>query len=436
MKKPRQAKKAGGLFRVGQEPTSLACAVPPGCALLPYPEESKQWETTGNLYLEGDNLDILQLLQATHAGSIQMIYIDPPYNTGKSFVYNDSFPQPQDWCQMMHPRLQVARTLLTDSGVIFISIDDNEVVNLRQMAHEIFGAQNFVAQICWRGRGGRQDSKHFAVVHEYILCYAKDAAQFQAGNQVKQGEVYPKYDAAKQRYYKTRLLRKWGSNSRRSDRPNLYYPIPAPDNTPVYPMLSAAEAGCWRWGQARMERELAAGNVEFVMTEQGYVAYEKIYAPPEGKPATKKFTTWIDNIGVSSGAPLLKQLLGAKVFDYPKPVELIKRLIQMSGAGPDDVILDFFSGSATTAHAVMELNAETGSRRQFIMVQWPEPTDAGSAAHLAGYANISEIGKERIRRAGEQIKEKHKSSELDLGFRVYKTSKQTEHQAGYNIKGE
>lgn len=422
MEKRRLARGTEKKGEAGEQPASLACPATIGQTLLPCPGESKQWETTGNLYLEGDNLDILQLLQATHANSIQMIYIDPPYNTGKDFIYNDRFRRSNDWRKMIYPRLQLARTLLTDSSVIFISIDDNEVVNLRQIAHEIFGEHNFVAQICWQGRGGRQDSKHFAVVHEYILCYAKDAGQFQAGNQVKQREVYPKYDAVEQRYYKTRLLRKWGSNSRRSDRPNLYYSIPAPDSTPIYPMLSPTEDGCWRWGRARMERELANDNVEFVKTEHGFVAYEKIYAPPEGKADTKKFTTWIDDIGVASGAPLLKQLLGAKIFDYPKPVELIKRLILMSGASPDDVILDFFSGSASTAHAVMELNAETGSRRKFIMVQWPEPTDERSSAHLAGYTNISEIGKERIRRAGEQIREKYKSPELDIGFRVYKTS--------------
>lgn len=422
MEQWRLAKGIDKLCEAEKKNASLGCMAGSGQNLFLCPEESKQWDTTGNLYLEGDNLDILQLLQATHANSIQMIYIDPPYNTGKDFIYNDSFRRANDWRQMMRPRLQLARTLLADPGVIFISIDDNEVVNLRQIAHETFGEHNFVAQICWQGRGGRQDSKHFAVVHEYILCYAKDAAKFQAGKQVKQGEIYPKYDAAKQRYYKTRLLRKWGSNSRRSDRPNLYYSILAPDNRPVYPMLSPTEDGCWRWGQARMERELANGNVEFIKTEQGHVAYEKVYAPAGGKVATKKFTTWIDDIGVASGAPLLKQLLGTKVFDYPKPVELIKRLILMSGAGPDDVILDFFSGSASTAHAVMELNAETGSRRKFIMVQWAEPTDKRSAAYLAGYTNISEIGKERIRRAGEQIREKYKSLELDIGFRVYKNS--------------
>ncbi|NLW17557.1 MAG: site-specific DNA-methyltransferase [Firmicutes bacterium] len=392
-------------------------------SFLPCPEESRHWHCTKNLYFEGDNLVVLRLLLASHANSIDMIYIDPPYNTGKDFIYNDSFRRSADWCQMMYPRLQLAHQLLTDTGVIFISIDDHELVNLRLMAHEIFGEQNFVAQICWKGRGGRQDSKHFAVVHEYILCYAKDASQFQAGQQVKQGDAYPKFDPVKRQYYKTRLLRKWGANSRRSDRPNLFYPILAPDNTPVYPMLSATEEGCWRWGQARMERELAAGNVEFVKTQDGYVAYEKVYAPPPGRVATKKFTTWIDDIGVGSGAPLLKKLFGTKVFDYPKPVELIKRLIQMGGVGPEGVILDFFSGSASTAHAVMELNGATGSRRSFIMVQWPEPTDEGSPAYVAGYTNISEIGKERIRRAGDLLKAKHPSAALDVGFRVYKLKK-------------
>lgn len=408
-----------GACRAGKQPASLGCPDSLEQVFLPCRQESKEWNTTRNLYLEGDNLAVLQRLVASHANSIDMIYIDPPYNRGKGFVYNDSFPKSHDWRQMMLPRLQLARQLLREQGVIFISIDDNELVNLRLLGQEVFGQQNFVAQICWKGRGGRQDSRHFAAVHEYILCYAKNTSKFQAGQQVKQGEIYPKFDPVKQRYYKTRLLRKWGANSRRSDRPNLYYPILAPDNTPVYPMLSPTEEGCWRWGRARMERELAKGNVEFVKTEHGYVAYEKVYAPATG-PATKKFTTWIDDIGVSSGAPLLKQLFGRKVFDYPKPVELIKRLILMSGIGPEAVVLDFFSGSATTAHAVMELNAETGSRRRFIMVQWPEPTGKRSAAYMAGYTNISEIGKERIRRAGDLLVSHYKEADLDVGFRVYK----------------
>ncbi|HHW98738.1 MAG TPA: site-specific DNA-methyltransferase [Firmicutes bacterium] len=423
MDRQRLTEKSKRICQAGRQPASFGCPHEREQVLLPCPEESRGWDITKNLYFEGDNLMVLRLLESSHAGTIDMIYIDPPYNTGKDFIYNDSFPKSDEWYQMMSPRLQLARQLMSEQGVIFISIDDNELVNLRLLAQEIFGRQNFVAQICWKGRGGRQDSKHFAAVHEYILCYAKNASKFQAGQQVKQADTYPKFDPIKQHYYKTRLLRKWGANSRRSDRPNLYYPIPAPDNTLVYPMLSATEEGCWRWGPARMERELTKGNVEFVKTEQRYVAYEKVYAPLSGM-ATKKFTTWIDDIGVSSGAPLLRQLFGEKVFDYPKPVELIKRLIQMSGAGPDAIILDFFAGSASTAHAVMELNAETGSRRRFIMVQWPEPTDERSAAYAAGYTNISEIGKERIRRAGDLLRAKYECPELDIGFRVYKTYKQ------------
>ncbi len=404
----------------GIQAAILAANTPSDKFLRPCQEESKHWDTTGNLYLEGDNLDALKLLQATHLNSVKMIYIDPPYNTGRDFVYRDS-RQHSDWCSLMYPRLLLARSLLREDGVMFISIDDHEVDNLRKMAHQIFGESNFVAQICWKGRGGRQDSKHFAVLHEYILCYAKNASRFQAGEEAKPAAVYPRYDAQKQRNYKTQLARKWGSNSRRSDRPNLYYPILAPDNTLVYPMLSTTEDGCWRWGRERMAKEIEGGNVEFVRNEKGWIVYEKIYEPLSGEQATKKFTTWIDNINAGSGSAVLKQLFGKNVFDYPKPVELIKRLILMSNAAQDDLILDFFSGSATTAHAVMQLNAEDGGRRRFIMVQLPEPTDEKSKAYIAGYQNICEIGKERIRRAGELLKANHNDiSSLDTGFRVLK----------------
>ena len=272
--------------------------------LRPCVEESKDWDTTENLYIEGDNLDVLKLLQESYLGKVKMIYIDPPYNTGNDFVYRDNFARGKneyddeagvydkngdrlfrntesngrfhsDWCSMMYPRLVLARNLLRDDGVIFISIDDNEVAQLRKICDEVFGESNFVAQINWKGRGGRQDSKYYAVIHEYILCYTSTINYFEAGEEIKQGGNYPKFDEEKKRYYNTQLLRKWGSNSRRSDRPNLYYPITAPDGSELFPMLSATAEGCWRWGQARMQQELAVGNVEFIRTSNTWIAYEK-----------------------------------------------------------------------------------------------------------------------------------------------------------------
>lgn len=332
------------------------------------------------------------------------------------------------WLNMMYPRLKLASYLLRDDGICFISIDDSEVHNLRKVCDEVFGEENFIAQINWKGRGGRQDSKYYAVVHEYILCYCKSISHFIAGEEIKEKENYPKFDEEKNRNYKTQLLRKWGSNSRRSDRPNLFYPITAPNGKEFYPMLSKIEEGRWRWSKDRMEEEINNGNVEFVSDGNGsYIAYEKIYEPLEGENRTKKYTTWIDEISSGSGANIIKDLFNGIVFDYSKPIELIQRFILMANIKDNDIILDFFSGSATTAHAVMQLNAEDGGNRQFIMVQLPELCDEKSEAYKAGYNNICEIGKERIRRAGKKILEENNQLKLDereipldVGFKVFK----------------
>jgi len=411
--------------------------------LRPCKEESKNWDTTENLYIEGDNLDVLKLLQESYLGQVKMIYIDPPYNTGKDFIYKDNFAMSKedyneeqgiydedenrlfqnnesngrfhsDWCSMIYPRLHLARSLLTDDGVIFISIDDNEVENLKKVCSEVFGGVNFICQFTRKGSGGRQDSKHFAIVHEYILCYTKSYECFVSGKEIKEDDNYPSYDELKNLRYKTQLLRKWGENSKRSDRPNLFYPIPDPDGNDNYPMLSDVDEGCWRWGKEKMFEEIKNGKVEFKKKVSEWIAYEKIFEPNEDDPNTKLYTTIIDGIGNSTGASLLKELFNGKVFNYPKPVELIKKIIQFSNAQNNDIILDFFSGSATTAHAVMQLNAEDNAKqvgtgnRKFIMVQLPEETDEKSEAYKAGYKNICEIGKERIRRAGEKIKEEFK----------------------------
>lgn len=245
----------------------LLANAPINKTLRPCREESVDFDGTENLYIEGDNLEVLKLLQETYLGKIKMIYIDPPYNTGSDFVYEDDFAENTDeylansgqfddegnrlvqntesngrfhtdWLNMIYPRLKLAKDLLSDDGVIFISIDDNEVGNLRKVCDEVFGASNFVAQLNWKGRGGRQDSKYYAVIHEYILCYSKNISNFVAGEEIKSGDVYPKFDENKHRFYKTQLLRKWGSNSRRIDRPNLFYSIKSPDGTDVYPMLA------------------------------------------------------------------------------------------------------------------------------------------------------------------------------------------------------
>ena len=414
---------------------------------------------TENIYIEGDNLDALKLLQETYLGKVKMIYIDPPYNTGNDFVYEDDFRQDTDeyiagsgqfddqgnrlvqntesngrfhtdWLNMLYPRLRIARDLLTDDGIIFISIDDNEVENLKKLCNEVFGDSNFVAIINWKGRGGRQDSRYYAAVHEYILCYAKSKNYFVAGEEIKTGDVYPKFDNDSGRFYKTQLLRKWGSNSRREDRPNLFYPIIAPDGSEVYPMLdnsqrpslpSIGNEGCWRHGASTMEKNIAEGRVEFVKQSNGdWIAYEKIFAPLEGEEKTKKYTTWIEE--TNDGANVVKNLFSSAVFDYPKTPSLIVRFIKMANVENGDTVLDFFSGSATTAHAVMQLNAEDGGNRKFILVQLPELTDEKSEARKAGYETICDIGEERIRRAGRKIKDESPltTADLDVGFRVFK----------------
>ncbi|MFV0505447.1 MAG: site-specific DNA-methyltransferase [Bacteroidales bacterium] len=431
----------------GKREAIVAANLPTTKTLRPVREDSVDFDNTENIYIEGDNLEVLKLLQESYLNRVKIIYIDPPYNTGKDFVYKDNFTTDREkwaemseqrdeynrrlevnpdtagryhsnWLSMMYPRLKLARNLLTDDGVIFISIDDNEVHNLRKLCDEIFGEGNFVAQINWKGRGGRQDSKHYAVIHEYILCYSRDLSEFVAGEEVKEKDTFPKFDEFKNRNYKTQLARKWGSNSKRSDRPNLYYSIIAPDGDEVFPMLSETEDGCWRWGRARMDEEINQGNIEFVKKEKGWIAYEKIYEPLEGEEPTKKYTTWIDSISTGTGSDVIKTLFRGKIFDYPKPTDLIKTFILMANVVKDSIILDFFSGSGTTAHAVMALNAEDGGRRKYINVQIPEDTDEKSEAHKAGYKNICQIGKERIRRAGKKIKEET-GADIDYGFRVY-----------------
>ena len=416
--------------------------------LRPCKAESVNFDETKNLYIEGDNLEVLKLLQTAYYNKIKMIYIDPPYNTGNDFVYEDDFADPMarykevtqqttksnaetmgryhtNWLNMMYPRLRLAVNLLSNDGVIFISIDDNEVTNLKKICNEVFGEENFVAQICIKGSGGRQDSKHFAVIHQYVICYAKNIDNFIAGEDEKEEEKFPYFDEEKGLHYKTQLLRKWGDKSKREDRPNLYYPITDPDGNEHYPMLNETTEGRWRWGKEKMAEGIEQGLVTFSKVNGKWVAYEKIY---EGQRNTKKFNTWIESIGTESSINIIKELFGEKVFDYPKPVELIKQLIKMANTTSESIILDFFSGSATTAHATMQLNQEDGLDRKFIMVQLPEMCDEKSEASKYGYSNICEIGKERIRRAGKKILEEtaqsvlgdEEKSSLDVGFKVFK----------------
>ncbi len=410
-----------------------------------------------NIYISGDNLDGLKHLLKSYAGKVKCIYIDPPYNTGSDdFVYKDNFnftaselssrlsideEQAQRildltkrgsashsaWLMFMYPRLLLARDLLSDDGVIFISIDDNEQANLKLLCDDIFGEENHVMTFCRKGYGGKQDSSYFAKQHEYILCFSKP--NFIAGEILKDGETYRFYDDQKKRKYNRILLRKWGDEANRNDRPNMYYPLyfdgvnisltPIPDARPVYPKLSDGTDGRWRLGKDTMELAIEKQLIEIVPNECVFTAYERIYEPLEGEIETKLYSSWIDMIDNSSGKALLKSLFGGvSPFDYPKPLDLIKRILSM-GNVQDALVVDFFSGSATTAHAVMELNQEDGDHRKYIQIQLPELCKPGSEAENLGFHTIDKIGMKRIELAAQKIREENPLFHGDLGFKHY-----------------
>lgn len=397
--------------------------------LRPVPGDSVNWETTQNLYIEGDNLEVLKLLQKSYFRKVKMIYIDPPYNTGNDFVYEDDFSDPlarykevtaqttksnpetmgryhTNWLNMMYPRLRLAANLLRDDGVIFISIDDGEQANMRKLCDEVFGEENFMAQIIWQKvYRPRMDVQVFSTSHDYILCYVKSSDESIRQEAFSQNSAQFNFvDPANGRRYRRRSIRKEGSASLRSDRPNSWFPLVAPDGTEVYPFKPDGTEGRWRWDINTYRKNEQQGIVEWVKTENGWQAYAKQYLDAEASKPPE--TLWLhQEVGHNhSAAESLKKLLSGKVFDSPKPVELITKMLKLATyTDTGDIVLDFFSGSATTAHAVMQLNAEDGGNRRFIMVQLPEICNEKSEAAKNGYLNICEIGKERIRRAGQKL---------------------------------
>ena len=437
--------------RLANTPTTMT--------LRPCREESVDFDHTQNLYIEGDNLDVLKVLRETYLGKVKMIYIDPPYNTGNDFVYNDDFSQSRDefeamsslydedgnqtvdhmqrntesngrfhtdWLNMIYPRLKVARDLLSDDGVIFISIDDNEAENLMKICDEIFGEMNFVAQIPWRKRTAKSDVPFgISQDYEFIICYARS------------NKFYASIAGGERKYYETPDYpgRPWRihdltKQTTASERPNSYFTMINPKTGDNYP---ANPNATWRITQDTFDDYYSQGRIVF----PGDYNFLKIGKPvlrywkeDDMQKAGEDFgriavsTKLPDIIGMSQdGTKEVTNLFDGKIFSFPKPSSLIKFLLNIINSR-DYLILDFFSGSATTAHAVMQLNAEDGGNRKFIMVQLPEKTDPKSEADKAGYKNICEIGKERIRRAGKKIKEKNKDKEgiekLDIGFRVLK----------------
>ncbi len=422
--------------------------------LRPDKDNSKDWENTENIYIEGDNLEVLKLLQKSYHGKIKMIYIDPPYNTGKDFVYKDNFKDNlknylditgqigeegqklttnsdtngryhSDWLNMMYPRLKLARNLLTDDGVIFISIDDNEQENLKKICDEIFGEENFQGMVV-RNTGTPTGGGNRSIVNEIdlILIYSKTKNCVINGVPLTEDEkkIYDRED--KFGRYLVRSLRRTGGEDRREDRPTMFYPIVAPNGEEIYPIGPTGYESRWICGKEKYEELKKENLIEFQYNEKEnkWQVMQKFYL--EGR-LKQPSNLWKNIEGNKKGTREIRELFdGNKIFDFPKPVQLILYALQLITSS-SDIILDFFSGSATTAHAVMQLNAEDGGNRKYIMVQLPEVCDEKSEAYKAGYKNICEIGKERIRRAGEKIKSDEtlpaeNREKLDIGFKVFK----------------
>ena len=451
---------------VGKQAARAEVLEPTKKTLRPVKEDSVDWDNTQNLYIEGDNLEVLKLLQKSYLGKVKMIYIDPPYNTGNDFVYHDDFAMSadeyaeasgsvdelgnkyiknmdsngrfhSDWCSMIYSRLMVARTLLTEDGVIFISIDDNEVENLRKICDEVFGESNKIAQLVIENNPrGRQSDAFFATSHEYLLCYAGniDSATINGMSLSEKQKAEYKYEDEIGRY---RLLglRQRGVASLREDRPEMFFPIwvnpedssisltYVEDWEEVIPKKSDGREGRWMWGKQKCINESNRLVAKLVSTRKEFDIFVKDYLNKDGEQRTRKYKTiWSEKIlNNQIGTQEVKAILGGDYMSFPKSTEYIKTIIQ-TGTSSSSLILDFFSGSATTAHAVMQLNAEDGGNRQYIMVQLPEETPEDSEARKAGYNTIPDIAKERIRRAGKKIKEESPltTADLDTGFRVFR----------------
>lgn len=395
-----------------------------GKTLKVVPGEGKDEDTTQNLYIEGDNLEVLKLLRKDYESAIKLIYIDPPYNTGSDFLYKDSFGMHANWLNMIYPRLAAARELLREDGAIFISIDDNEVTNLIKVCDEIFGEEYHVASFPWRKRTAKSDVP-FGVSQDYeqVICYAK-SSQFRASIEGKKRKYYTTEDYPG-RPWRIHDLTK---QTTAGERPNSYFTIVNPKNGKEYP---ANPNATWRITAETFDTYYRAGRIVF----PGDYDFLKISRPvlryweeDDRKKAGENFgrisvsTHLPGEVGMSKdGTKEITALFGAKVFHFPKPVSLMKYILSMINCR-DAIVLDFFSGSASMAHAVMEKNAEDSGSRRFIMVQLPEKCDEKSEAYKMGYETICEVGKERIRRAGEQIGKKW--PEVDVGFVVKKVEKE------------
>ncbi len=435
----------------GKREALLTANAPIAKTLRPCRDESVDFDTTKNLFIEGDNLDALKLLQETYLGKVKMIYIDPPYNTGNDFIYEDDFAEDSDaflqrsnqkdeagrrlvantesngrfhsdWMSMIYARLKLARSLLKDDGLIFVSIDDGEYQNLRKICDEIFGEDNFVDNIIWKKRyGGGAKEKFLVSLHEYTLVFAKNIEALEniyvplTEESIKRYYTQKDSNFSRRGPYRTHPLE---ATKSMGERKNLVFPITGPDGVPILPQRQ------WLWSKERAAEALEKGELEFIKGRDGkFTVHTKQYlrdddgAMRQGKPFSI-----IDDIYTQHGTNEIIELFGnAQIFSFPKPSTFIQKLVDMGTKGRgDELILDFFAGSASTAQAVLQANAKDGGNRQLILVQLPEQCDEQSEAFNAGYKTIAEISKERIRRAGKKIAADHANGKVDTGFRVLK----------------
>ena len=455
-----------GLNWHGKRRAHQLALTPSTGTLRPCPEDSVDWDTTQNLMIEGDNLEVLKLLQKSYARKVKLIYIDPPYNTGRDFVYPDSFQDNirnyleitgqldadgnkitsnsetsgrfhTDWLNMMYPRLKLARNMLRDDGVLFVSIDEREVANLRAVLDELFGVENGVCEFVWQAKkGGGSDNRGVVSEHEYVLCYCRNIDAEPLGQLTIDAEPLDQTDANGP-YRRGRELNKWGANSLRKDRPTMFFPIPGSNGVDVFPIRNDGKEGCWRWGKQKILQAVADGNVEFVARENGtYIAYEKIRSSDARR---KPFRTLLTDSGqTADGTKMIKDLFdGERVFDFSKPLDLVSALLTIGMPLSDDddrdaapLVMDFFAGSGTSGHSAMLRSAADGdSSCRFVLVQLPETLDPTNSDQkiasefcdkLGKPRNIAELTKERLRRAAKKIREDTPLFAGDLGFRVFK----------------
>ena len=414
--------------------------------LRPCREESVNFDDTQNIYIEGDNLEVLKLLQTAYYNKIKMIYIDPPYNTGNDFVYEDDFADPMarykeiteqttksnpetmgrfhtNWLNMMYPRLRLAANLLADDGFIFISIDDNEVYNLKKLCNEVFGEENFISQLIWeRAFSPKNDARFISTSHDYVLMYVKNIELFKIGKLERTDEVNSRY---KNPDNDPRGVWSSGDLTAKTYSAAYDYGIMTPSGKEIFPTSGRS----WNTSKENMQKLIDDNRIWFGANGDNTPRFKRFLSEMDDGMVATSIMFYKDVGHSQEGRQEVKKLFDNKgYFDGPKPTRLLYRLLKIANTDKDSIILDFFSGSATTAHAVMQLNAEDGGNRRFICVQLPELCDERSEAYKAGYKNICEIGKERIRRAGKRLLEEstqvklgdEEKKPLDVGFKVFK----------------